>query len=221
MLPPAASANVRRNSFLPANRNLPAGLSSWVPALSPSIRFDRRPQAPAQKRLPRIVFDYIDGRRRGRMDARANCRAFREVMLRPRSAVRVAGRRTSSTTILGTPLALPFLLAPIGSSRMFYPRAEGLPRTRRGRLEPPTSSRRCPAAGSKMSGRVRPAHSGISFTSLVDAMRRLPASSEPAVPVIRRSSSPSTLRSRVCASVTSATGLESCLARTSGRGSRS
>ena len=28
------------------------------------------------------------------------------------------------TTVLGTPLALPMILAPVGSSRMFYPRGE-------------------------------------------------------------------------------------------------
>ena len=78
----------------------------------------------AEKRLPRIVFDYIDGGAEDEWTLEANSRAFREVMLRPRSAVQIAATTDLSVTILGTRLALPFLLAPIGSSRMFYPRAE-------------------------------------------------------------------------------------------------
>ena len=96
-----------------------------VPGLSPStfvsIADLRRA---AQRRLPQIVFDYIDGGAEDEWTLEANCRAFREVMLRPRSAVQVAAATDLSVTVLGTPLALPFLLAPIGSSRMFYPRAE-------------------------------------------------------------------------------------------------
>ena len=96
-----------------------------VPALSPStfvsIADLRRA---AQRRLPQIVFDYIDGGAEDEWTLEANCRAFREVMLRPRSAVQVAAATDLSVTVLGTRLALPFLLAPIGSSRMFYPRAE-------------------------------------------------------------------------------------------------
>jgi L-lactate dehydrogenase (cytochrome) len=96
-----------------------------VPALSPSrivsIADLRRA---AQKRLPQIVFDYIDGGAEDELTLDANSRAFREVMLRPRSAVQVSGPPDLRTAVLGTSLALPFLLAPIGSSRMFYPRAE-------------------------------------------------------------------------------------------------
>src|SRR5581483_3891870 len=48
---------------------------------------------------------------------------FREVTLRPRSAVATPSCDLS-VTVLGRRHALPFFLAPIGSSRMFYPRAE-------------------------------------------------------------------------------------------------
>jgi L-lactate dehydrogenase (cytochrome) len=96
-----------------------------VPALSPSIFVSIADlRRAAERRLPRIVFDYIDGGAEDEWTLEANCRAFREVMLRPRSGVQVAAATDLSTTVLGTRLALPFLLAPIGSSRMFYPRAE-------------------------------------------------------------------------------------------------
>src|ERR1700740_1323478 len=77
----------------------------------------------ARRRLPRMVFDYIDGGAEDEITLRENCRAFAEVKLRlPSAGGRRAGGR--ETTVLGPRHALPFLLAPIGSSRMFYPRAE-------------------------------------------------------------------------------------------------
>ena len=77
----------------------------------------------ARRRLPRAVFDYIDGGADGEVTLQGNCRAFDEVMFRPRSAVAtpVADLRT---TVLGSEVAFPLLLAPVGSSRLFYPRGE-------------------------------------------------------------------------------------------------
>ncbi len=77
----------------------------------------------ARRRLPRVVFEYIDGGADAEVTLRANTQAFEDVLLRPRCAVATPGCDLS-TTVLGTRLALPFLLAPLGSSRMFYPHAE-------------------------------------------------------------------------------------------------
>jgi L-lactate dehydrogenase (cytochrome) len=77
----------------------------------------------AQKRLPRVVFDYIDGGADAEVTLRENCRAFEDVMFRPRSAVATPSCNLR-TAVLGTPLDLPVLLGPVGSSRMFYPRGE-------------------------------------------------------------------------------------------------
>ena len=77
----------------------------------------------ARKRLPRVVFDYIDGAADAEVTLRENSRAFEDIAFRPRSAV-ATKRCELSTTVLGTTLDLPFLLAPVGSSRMFYPRGE-------------------------------------------------------------------------------------------------
>ena len=77
----------------------------------------------AKRRLPRVVFDYIDGGAEAERTMRENCRVFDDVTFRPRGAVAVS-TVDLRTTILGQTFALPFLLAPIGSSRMFYPRAE-------------------------------------------------------------------------------------------------
>jgi L-lactate dehydrogenase (cytochrome) len=77
----------------------------------------------ARRRLPRSVFDYIDGGADGEVTLRENSRAFQDVTFRPRCAVE-APTPDLRTTVLGTPLALPLILAPVGSSRMFWPRGE-------------------------------------------------------------------------------------------------
>jgi isopentenyl diphosphate isomerase/L-lactate dehydrogenase-like FMN-dependent dehydrogenase len=77
----------------------------------------------AKRRLPRVVFDYIDGGADAEWTMRENSRVFDDVMFRPRSAVATASVDLR-TTVLGASLELPFLLAPVGSSRMFYPRGE-------------------------------------------------------------------------------------------------
>jgi L-lactate dehydrogenase (cytochrome) len=77
----------------------------------------------ARRRLPRVAFDYIDGGADGEVTLRENCRAFEEVALRPRSAV-VVPACDLRTRVLGMDLALPVLLGPVGSCRLFYPRGE-------------------------------------------------------------------------------------------------
>lgn len=77
----------------------------------------------ARRRLPRVVFDYIDGGSEAERTVNENCRVFDDVTFRPRSAVATQSIEVA-TTVLGRRVDVPFLLAPIGSSRMFYPRAE-------------------------------------------------------------------------------------------------
>ena len=77
----------------------------------------------ARRRMPRVVFDYIDGGAERERTLTENCRAYEDVLFRPRSAV--ATRQVDlRTTVLGTTIDLPFLLAPVGSSRLFWPRGE-------------------------------------------------------------------------------------------------
>jgi L-lactate dehydrogenase (cytochrome) len=77
----------------------------------------------ARRRLPRAVFDYIDGGADAELTLRENCRAFDDVAFRPRCAVATPAC-DPKTVVLGAPVSFPVLLAPVGSSRMFYPRGE-------------------------------------------------------------------------------------------------
>lgn len=73
----------------------------------------------AQRRVPRVVFDYLDGGADGEVTLRENCRAFEQVTFRPRHAVAVPACDLR-TRVLGLELALPFLLAPVGYSRVMH-----------------------------------------------------------------------------------------------------
>lgn len=93
-----------------------------MPALSRCVNIADLRRA-AERRLPRVAFDYIDGGADGEVTLRENSRAFDDIRFRPRSATAIRSCDLS-TTVLGQTLKLPFLLAPVGSSRMFYPRGE-------------------------------------------------------------------------------------------------
>jgi isopentenyl diphosphate isomerase/L-lactate dehydrogenase-like FMN-dependent dehydrogenase len=77
----------------------------------------------AKRRLPRVVFDYIDGGAEDERTLRANCHAFEEVTFRPRCAVDTPACDLR-VSMLGGSLSMPLILAPVGSSRLMYPRGE-------------------------------------------------------------------------------------------------
>jgi isopentenyl diphosphate isomerase/L-lactate dehydrogenase-like FMN-dependent dehydrogenase len=77
----------------------------------------------AQRRLPKVVFDYVDGGAEGEITMRENIRAFEDVTFRPRNAVAIKNCDLR-TTLLGCELSMPMLLAPVGFSRMIHPRGE-------------------------------------------------------------------------------------------------
>lgn len=77
----------------------------------------------ARQRVPKSVFDYLDGGAEGEVTLRENCRIFNDVTFRPRHAVALADC-SLCTRILGFDLSLPFLLAPVGYSRLMHPGGE-------------------------------------------------------------------------------------------------
>lgn len=77
----------------------------------------------ARRRLPRGVFDYIDGGAEDEVSLRRNLAAFRRVEFRPRVLCDV-GAVDPSTTLLGRPQPLPLVLAPTGYTRIASPAGE-------------------------------------------------------------------------------------------------
>lgn len=77
----------------------------------------------AKRRLPKVVFDYLDGGAESEITLRENNRAFEDVMFRPRQAVAVR-ECDLRTQVLGTEIAFPALLAPVGYSRLMHPGGE-------------------------------------------------------------------------------------------------
>jgi len=77
----------------------------------------------ARKRVPKAVFDYLDGGAEGEVTLRENCRVFEDITFRPRHAVAV-GTCGMGVRVLGHDLKMPFLLAPVGYSRLMHPGGE-------------------------------------------------------------------------------------------------
>ena len=77
----------------------------------------------AQRRVPQAVFDYIDGGADGELTLRENCRAYEDILFHPRQAI-AFGKCDLATRVLGNEIALPFMLAPVGYSRMMHPGGE-------------------------------------------------------------------------------------------------
>jgi isopentenyl diphosphate isomerase/L-lactate dehydrogenase-like FMN-dependent dehydrogenase len=77
----------------------------------------------ARARVPRPVFDYLDGGAEAELTLAENCRAFREITFRPRGAVAVADCNLK-TRVLGHEISFPAMLAPVGYSRMMHPEGE-------------------------------------------------------------------------------------------------
>lgn len=80
-------------------------------------------RAAARRRLPRALFDYIDGGAEDERTIRANQADFARYTFRPRVLVDVADRN-QQTTVLGQPISSPLILAPTGFTGVFWPNAE-------------------------------------------------------------------------------------------------
>jgi L-lactate dehydrogenase (cytochrome) len=79
----------------------------------------------ARRRLPRQLFDYIDGGAYEESTMRANASDLERVLLR-QVVMRDVSTRHAAVEVLGQRLALPIVLAPVGLAGMFAPRAEVL-----------------------------------------------------------------------------------------------
>jgi L-lactate dehydrogenase (cytochrome) len=77
----------------------------------------------ARRQLPRGVFDYIDGAAESERTARANTEAYARLRLNPR-VLRNVATVDPSTTVLGSALSYPLILAPTGFTRIAHSSGE-------------------------------------------------------------------------------------------------
>ncbi len=89
----------------------------------------------AKRRLPRFIFDTIDGGAGDEVTLRENRSAFQNFTLRPRALADVT-QRDLTTTVLGKAVSMPLLLAPTGAGRLVHPDAELLAARAAGRAGP-------------------------------------------------------------------------------------
>ncbi|MGA0856229.1 MAG: alpha-hydroxy acid oxidase, partial [Burkholderiaceae bacterium] len=71
----------------------------------------------AEKRVPRMFYDYADSGSWTESTYRANEGDFQKIKLRQRVAVNMEGRSTASTMV-GQPVAMPVAIAPTGLTGM-------------------------------------------------------------------------------------------------------
>src|SRR4051812_33775771 len=89
--------------------------------LAPATATDYRELA--RRRIPRQLFDYVDGGAYDEATMRANVADLQKVLLR-QVVMRDVSVRDPSAEVLGQRLALPVILAPVGLGGMLAPRAE-------------------------------------------------------------------------------------------------
>ncbi len=77
----------------------------------------------ARRRLPRQLFDYLDGGAYEEATMRANVADLERVLLRQR-VMRDVSVREQAVEVLGQQLSTPIVLAPVGLAGMMAPRAE-------------------------------------------------------------------------------------------------
>ena len=80
-------------------------------------------RAEARRRLPRVVWDFVDGGAEGELSIEANRRALDSVLFEPRYLVDV-DERDISTSIFGERVAMPLILSPCGLATVVHPDGE-------------------------------------------------------------------------------------------------
>ncbi len=97
-------------------------MSLISPRLSRAVSFEDLREL-ARRRVPRLVFSYVDGGAEAEWTLRENRRSFDAVTFRPRHAVAVSACDLR-TRVLGADLSMPLLLAPVGYLRVMHPGGE-------------------------------------------------------------------------------------------------
>lgn len=136
---PPTSPRPRTRRRLPRWRDLRPYLRTGPLRLSPVDRrlaaatTVRDLRAAARRRVPRAVFDYVDGAAESETSLRRSREAYARVEFLPR-VLRDVSTVDTGTTILGRPSALPLVLAPTGFTRLMNHEGEAAVARVAGRL---------------------------------------------------------------------------------------
>lgn len=76
----------------------------------------------ARRRLPRVVFDFLDGGAEDEVTLRRNRKAFEDIELRPR--ILKGGTVDLSVELFGQKFASPFIIAPTGLNGIYWPQGD-------------------------------------------------------------------------------------------------
>jgi (S)-mandelate dehydrogenase len=77
----------------------------------------------ARRRLPRMIFDYLEGGAEDEIGLQRNRHAFERIGFRPRRLVDTRARNTQ-IELFGRTLALPVVIAPTGLNALFWPHGD-------------------------------------------------------------------------------------------------
>jgi hypothetical protein len=116
----------------------------------------------AKRRLPKAIFDYLDGGAEDEITLRENCRVFCDYTFRPRHAVKFP-EYNLRTTVLGGEISFPAFLAPVGYSRGCIRAEKLLRRQRPVTLGVATHCLQFPGTNWKTCERQRRVRPGINF----------------------------------------------------------
>ena len=113
-----------RGRRIPRASELARLMPSWPKWPTMSTKLQRAAdvadlRALAEKRAPRLVFDYVDGAAENERSLRASVQAFDDLVFRPR-ILRDVGTVSTATRILGRDVAMPLVLGPTGFTRMMH-----------------------------------------------------------------------------------------------------
>jgi hypothetical protein len=132
---PSRAAAAGTRAWVTTRRSTPIRISSrgcgagcaTLPASHPAAEIQEKPvtvitsiedlRVLAQKRVPRMFYDYVDSGAWTESTYRANTSDFAAIKLRQRVAVNMEGRSTA-TTMIGQPVAMPVAIAPTGLAGM-------------------------------------------------------------------------------------------------------
>ncbi len=121
---PFATLTLTRRCDPAANRTRRRTISRLHPnETTPRLHCTEDARVMARRRMPRLMFDFVDGAAGAETAARLNREALERIRLQPR-VLAGAERRSVTKHLFGTAMGLPFGVAPMGMCDLTWPGAD-------------------------------------------------------------------------------------------------